>query len=138
MQHMVLVWIAAALTACGSTQHVDAPTTTSATVAGRTAQPVWAPSPQTGSSQMPFDLPATLLREDTDAQTTARILDRVLSDRRLSPRAREVAITTRDHHVMLRGTVETPEERQIIELEALGVAGVTSVDNRIEVVTASP
>ena len=134
MKHMILVGIAAALAACGSTQHVDAPTTTSATVSGRPSQPVWSPSPQSGSSQMPFDLPTTLLREDTDAQVSARVLDRVLSDPRLSPRAREVTITTRDHKVTLRGTVPTPEERQIIEREALGTAGVRSVDNRIEVV----
>jgi len=49
--------LAALAVACHGHTHVDAPSTTAATVgpARTQAQPVWSPSPTTTNSQMPFD-----------------------------------------------------------------------------------
>jgi hypothetical protein len=66
MKRIALFCVTAALIACGAGRSEAPPTTTSATVrpdAGPTLEPaprghpepVWSPSPQPGSSQMPFD-----------------------------------------------------------------------------------
>jgi len=54
---MKRILMLAALTVACHHAHVDAPSTTSATVgpARTQAQPVWSPGPTTTNSQMPFD-----------------------------------------------------------------------------------
>jgi hypothetical protein len=53
-----ILMLAALAVACHNQTHVDAPSTTAATVgpARTQAEPVWTPGPPTTSSQMPFDL----------------------------------------------------------------------------------
>ena len=52
-----IVILAALAVACHNQTHVDAPSTTSATVgpARTQAQPVWSPAPPTTNPQLPFD-----------------------------------------------------------------------------------
>jgi hypothetical protein len=67
MKRILILCCAAAL-AC-SHNHVDTTTTTSAPLGPNVDRPSslpWSPSPQTGSSQMPFDLPSDIML-DRDA-----------------------------------------------------------------------
>jgi hypothetical protein len=133
MTRIMFVWITAALVGCGTT-HVDSTTTTSANVTpNRVAVPVWSPSPQVGDSQMPFDLPPALIRENPDAKITSMVLESILIDANLSPRAKEVGITTHDGRVTLSGNVPTEHERQRIDNRARSVPGVRVVEDRMEI-----
>jgi len=68
-----------------------------------------------------------------DVETTAAIRKLVVDDKTLSVNAHNVKIMTLNGVVTLRGPVKSEEERKNIEAKAKQVAGVTRVDNLLEV-----
>jgi osmotically-inducible protein OsmY len=69
-----------------------------------------------------------------DLGLTQRVRQAIVADDSLSTAAHNVKIITVDGVVTLRGPVTTPEEKSTIELMARQIAGVTSVDNQLEVI----
>jgi osmotically-inducible protein OsmY len=69
----------------------------------------------------------------TDLQISAAIRQAVVGDKSLSMNAHNVKIITAGGTVTLRGPVKSKEEKATIEAKAKLVAGVTRVDNLLEV-----
>lgn len=69
----------------------------------------------------------------TDLKITQQIRQSVMADGSLSFTAKNVKIITAGGKVTLRGPVKTDAERSAIEAAARKVAGVSQVDNQIEV-----
>jgi hyperosmotically inducible periplasmic protein len=69
----------------------------------------------------------------TDLGITQQIRQAVMKDDKLSFTAKNVKIITQGGKVTLRGPVNSVEERSAIEAAARKVAGVTAVENQIEV-----
>lgn len=67
-----------------------------------------------------------------DISTTADIRKRVV-DTEMSVNAQNVKIITRDGKVVLRGPVQSEEEKSQIDKLASDVAGPANVDNQLEV-----
>jgi hypothetical protein len=70
-------------------------------------------------------------KEDIDI--TAAIRKAVVDDKALSANAHNVKIMTSGGVVTLRGPVKSEDERKSVEAKAKAVAGVTRVDNLLEV-----
>lgn len=68
-----------------------------------------------------------------DIDTTAAIRQAVVGDKTLSTNAHNVKIITEHGVVTLRGVVNSQAEKDSIEAKAKATAGVTRVDNQIEV-----
>jgi len=68
-----------------------------------------------------------------DREITANIRRAVVADDSLSTNAHNVKIITSNGRVTLRGPVKSAQEKAAIEAKAKQVAGVTSVDNQLEV-----
>ena len=68
-----------------------------------------------------------------DIEITAAIRKAVVDDKALSTNAHNVKIMTSGGVVTLRGPVKNEDERKSIEAKAKQVAGVTRVDNLLEV-----
>lgn len=70
-----------------------------------------------------------------DVTITQRIRKEVVADKRLSMDAHNVKIITANGVVTLRGPVKSAAEKANIAAKAKHVAGVTRVDNQLEVAT---
>jgi len=68
-----------------------------------------------------------------DVRITQEIRKAVVEDKQLSTSAHNVKIITRKGVVTLRGPVVSAAERSTIEAKASRVAGVTHVDNQLEI-----
>jgi osmotically-inducible protein OsmY len=68
-----------------------------------------------------------------DLELASNIRKAVVSDSSLSVNARNVKIIASNGVVTLRGPVKSQEEKAAIEAKAKSLAGVTSVNNLIEV-----
>ncbi|MES1182176.1 MAG: BON domain-containing protein [Myxococcales bacterium] len=71
--------------------------------------------------------------DKTDLKITQQIRQAVMADGSLSFTAKNVKIITQGGKVTLRGPVNNEQERSNIEAAARKVAGVTEVDNQLEV-----
>ena len=70
---------------------------------------------------------------ETDRQISANVRQAVVGDSSLSTNAHNVKIITSGGTVTLRGPVKSSKEKAAIESKAKQVAGVTRVDNLLEV-----
>lgn len=68
-----------------------------------------------------------------DLAITQAIRKAVVADKALSTNAHNVKIITTNGVVTLRGPVNSPEEKETIATKAKQVAGVKSVDNKLEI-----
>ena len=68
-----------------------------------------------------------------DRDITAAIRRSVVADKALSFSAKNVKIITEGGKVTLRGPVKSDEEKTAIEAKAKSTAGVSAVDNQLEV-----
>jgi hyperosmotically inducible periplasmic protein len=68
-----------------------------------------------------------------DLALVQHIRQAVVKDGSLSMNAKNVKIIVRDGKVMLRGPVETPQEKDTIAAKASELAGKGNVDNQLEV-----
>lgn len=69
----------------------------------------------------------------SDVAITQAIRKAVVADKELSTNAHNVKIITTNGMVTLRGPVNSPEEKSKIAAKAKSVAGVKSVDNKLEI-----
>ena len=81
------------------------------------------------SSQTPGDQS----NSKTDVAITQAIRKAVVADKALSMNAHNVKIVTSNGVVTLRGPVSSSEEKDKIAAKAKSVAGVKSVDNKLEI-----
>jgi hyperosmotically inducible periplasmic protein len=70
---------------------------------------------------------------ETDRKISASVRESVVADNSLSMNAHNVKIITSGGTVTLRGPVKSTEEKAAIESKAKQVAGVTRVDNLLEI-----
>jgi hyperosmotically inducible protein len=68
-----------------------------------------------------------------DLEITRRIRAAIVDDKSLSTSARNVKIVTVDRVVTLRGPVVSAEEKASVADKAKNVAGVSKVDNQLEI-----
>ena len=68
-----------------------------------------------------------------DLAITQAIRKAVVADKALSTNAHNVKIITSNGVVTLRGPVKSPEEKDKVAAKAKSVAGVKSVDNKLEI-----
>jgi hyperosmotically inducible periplasmic protein len=71
-----------------------------------------------------------------DREISANIRKAVVADDSLSTNAHNVKIITSNGMVTLRGPVKSAQEKAAVEAKAKQVAGVTRVDNQLEVETS--
>ena len=71
-----------------------------------------------------------------DLALTQRIRQAVVKDPSLSMNAKNVKIIARQGKVLLRGPVETPQEKASIAAKAGQIAGPANVEDQLEVKTA--
>jgi len=113
-------------------------TTTSQAPTSKTPHPSNTPAPS-ANSPMPSDsMPAHPNATDTsnekaDIELQARVRKEIVDDSTLSVAAKNVVIVVKGAAVTIRGTVPTADEKTRIATLATNVAGVTNVDNQIEV-----
>jgi hypothetical protein len=82
-----------------------------------------------GSTATPMDQS----NSKADIDITASIRRAIMEDKSMSTNAQNVKIITAGGVTVLRGPVNTQAEKDAIEAKAKAVAGVTRVDNQIEV-----
>jgi hyperosmotically inducible protein len=70
---------------------------------------------------------------ETDRKISANVREAVVADNGLSMNAHNVKIITSGGTVTLRGPVKSSEEKAAIESKTKHVAGVTRVDNLLEI-----
>jgi osmotically-inducible protein OsmY len=81
----------------------------------------------------PTETPTAQSESGPDIEISAAIRKAVVDDKALSVNAHNVKIMTSGGVVTLRGPVKSDAEKQSIEAKAKQVAGVTSVNNLLEV-----
>ena len=77
--------------------------------------------------------PVDQKENERDLKVTQEIRQAVVGDDALSFDAKNAKIITADGVVTLRGPVKTQAEKDAIETKAKSVAGVTRVDNQLEI-----
>ena len=85
---------------------------------------------RTGDTVTPSDQSNT----KADLHLTQQIRKAIMADKSLSTNAKNVKIITANGVVTLRGPVNTPQEKAIIEAKAQGIAGASNVDSQLEIV----
>lgn len=80
-------------------------------------------------AETPFDQSESV----SDLQISAAIRKAVMDDKALSINAHNIKIITSDGAVTLRGPVKSEQEKKTIEAKARQVAGVTQINNLLEV-----
>jgi hypothetical protein len=68
-----------------------------------------------------------------DIDITAKIRSAIVDDSAMSTNARNIKIITQNGEVTLRGVVDSQAEKDSIETKARAVAGVTRIDNQLEI-----
>jgi osmotically-inducible protein OsmY len=77
--------------------------------------------------------PTDQLENEADREVTAAVRRAIVDDSTLSVNAHNIKIITANGVVTLRGPVKSQAEKDAIEAKAKAVAGVTSVDNQLEI-----
>jgi hyperosmotically inducible protein len=124
---LLVVLLTAVLSACGSAEKEPEPTTTALpSAADNTAVNE---RDSTGATTTPIDQG----NSEADLAMLAKIRQAVVDDKALSTNAQNVKIVTNNGVVTLRGPVKSAEEKKAIEAKATQVAGVTKVENLLEI-----
>jgi hypothetical protein len=131
---ILLISLVCVVPACTEDNGTDAdrPATTD-TAAPSTASP----PPDADNTARNADNPAADVTNqsetEADVRISAAIRKSVTDDKALSVNAHNVKITTSNGIVTLRGPVKSEMEKSTIEAKAKAVAGVTRVENLLEV-----
>ena len=133
MTRYIWVFLAALIgvtaSACGKTEKEPEPTTPPAASADNTAVNT---RDSSGATATPLDQG----ENEADLAISAKIRQALVDDKALSVNAQNVKIITHSGLVTLRGPVKSADEKKAIEAKATQVAGVTKVDNQLEIETA--
>ena len=87
----------------------------------------------TATSPLPTTPPLPLEQPPSDATITQAIRRALVADEALSLAAKNVKVISSDGKVVLSGVVRSERERANVEAKAVAMAGVTAVDNQLEV-----
>jgi osmotically-inducible protein OsmY len=79
--------------------------------------------------------PGDQSESEADRTLTQQVRKAVVADDSLSTMAKNIKIITIDGVVTLRGPVQNPREREIIEAKAQQIPGINKIDNQLEVKT---
>ena len=123
---LLIVLGAVVTSACGTAAKEPEPTPAPAASADNTAV-------NTRDSSGATATPTDQGENEADLAITAKIRQAVVDDKVLSVNAQNVKIVTNAGMVTLRGPVKSAEEKKAIEAKAAQVAGVTKVDNQLEI-----
>jgi hyperosmotically inducible periplasmic protein len=77
--------------------------------------------------------PGDQSESETDRTLTQQIRKAVVADDELSTTAKNIKIITVNGLVTLRGPVQSPREKEIIQTKAQQIAGIDKIDNQLEV-----
>jgi hyperosmotically inducible periplasmic protein len=77
--------------------------------------------------------PGDQFESEADRPLTQEIRKAVVADDSLSTLAKNIKIITVDGVVTLRGPVQSPQEKEIIQTKAQQIAGIDKIDNQLEV-----
>jgi osmotically-inducible protein OsmY len=77
--------------------------------------------------------PGDQSESEVDRTLTQQIRKAVVDDDSLSTMAKNIKIITVNGVVTLRGPVQNPQEKQIIEAKARQIVGTNQIDNELEV-----
>lgn len=83
----------------------------------------------------PSQTPQTQSNAKADRELLASVRRTIVKDKSLSVTAHNVKILAEGGVVTLRGPVQSDEEKRKLETLAKSVAGVTSVDNKVDIKT---
>jgi osmotically-inducible protein OsmY len=83
----------------------------------------------------PAQTPQTQSNAKTDRDLLAAVRRTIVKDKSLSVAAHNIKILVEGGVVTLRGPVKSDEEKSKVESLAKSVAGVTSVDNKVDIKT---
>ena len=119
---LILLTLLCLPAACSSGEDTATDTAPAATDADNTAK-----------NAAPGETPTAQSESGPDLEISAAIRKAVVDDKALSVNAHNVKIMTAGGVVTLRGPVKSDAEKQAIEAKAKQVAGVTSVNNLLEV-----
>jgi len=125
---LLVILMAAAASACGADTKEPEPATPAAS-ADNTAV-------NTRDSSGATATPPDQGENETDLAITAKIRQAIVDDKALSINAQNVKVITNTGIVTLRGPVKSQQEKTAIEEKAKQVAGVTKVDNQLEIEAA--
>jgi osmotically-inducible protein OsmY len=119
---------------CFAASCTSSDSSTTATDETTTAAPSTTPDADNTAKNADPAADATYQSESqADIDITAAIRKAVVDDNTLSVNAHNVKITTANGVVTLRGPVKSDQEKSSIEAKAKAVAGVTKVDNLLEI-----
>jgi hyperosmotically inducible periplasmic protein len=79
--------------------------------------------------------PGDQSESEADRTLTQQVRKAVVADDSLSTMAKNIKIITIDGVVTLRGPVQNPREKEIIEAKAQQIPGINKIDNQLEVKT---
>ena len=68
-----------------------------------------------------------------DTAITKSIRERIMADKTLSMKAKNITIVTNSGHVILKGPVANAQERTKVEAIAKSVSGATGLENHTEI-----
>lgn len=126
MKFLAIIFISAFVMACGPDRQPEQAATGPATAepgnAGKTQE-------RADTGPTAFDQGG----DEADRAITQSIRKSLVDDDKLSTRAQNVTIVSRDGAVTLRGQVENEAEKKQIEERAQRIAGVKNVENQLEV-----
>jgi hyperosmotically inducible periplasmic protein len=77
--------------------------------------------------------PGDQSESEADRTLTQEIRKAVVADDSLSTMAKNIKIITVDGVVTLRGPVQSPQEKEVIQVKAQQIAGIDRIDNQLEV-----
>jgi len=120
----LLILLAAFFAACSSAE--KQPENTPAPAADNTALNE---RDSAGATTTPVDQG----QNETDLAITSNIRKAIVEDKALSVNAENVKIITNGGAVTLRGPVKSEQEKSAIEAKAKQVAGVSRIDNQLEI-----
>ena len=127
MKHRRSIFLACSLLIAGSAYAQDhAASTADKTGADNTAVNK---RDQNHDTAMPTDQP----NNKSDIEFAARVRNAIVNDDSLSTKAHNVKLVAAAGTVVLRGPVASAEEKAQVEKIVSGVAGVTRVDNQLDV-----
>jgi osmotically-inducible protein OsmY len=132
---LLLISLVCFLPACTNDNH-DESTTTSTPSTTPTTPPASTDADNTAKNaelNTATDTATAQGESAADREITAAIRKAVVDDNTLSVNAHNVKIITNNGVVTLRGPVKSESEKQTVAAKAKQVAGVTKVDNLLEV-----
>ncbi len=110
--------------------------TPSSTGTSSSSKPATPPMPDNTAKNKDYDATKTPLDQNenaADIKITADIRRAIMDDKAMSTNAQNCKVITEKGMVTLRGPVDSQAEKDSVEAKAKAVAGVTRVDNQLEV-----